>query len=59
MSEPSMLKPIIAMKCMVQMPQPMDTAASESQPFRRPGRPLRMDRTVQRSPSADPRQAIR
>ncbi|SCD86991.1 hypothetical protein GA0115250_127224 [Streptomyces sp. BvitLS-983] len=48
----------MAMKCMVQIPEPIAPVPSASQP----GRQVRVtssDLVVQRSPSAPPRQAIR
>ncbi|BFO21497.1 hypothetical protein SHKM778_78850 [Streptomyces sp. KM77-8] len=55
----STVKPSIAMKCIVQMPQPIDAAPRASQPGF-PERPSeRSDLVVQRSPSAPPRQATR
>ncbi|RPK60543.1 hypothetical protein EES42_33610 [Streptomyces sp. ADI95-17] len=50
-------KPSMAMKCMVQIPQPMDAAPSASHPGFR-GRSERSDLTVQRRPRAAPRHAI-
>ena len=57
MSVPLTLKPSMATKCMVQMPVPIAEAAVMSQLRReRPVAPSA--RTVQRSPSAAPMQAI-
>ncbi|MFD0648356.1 hypothetical protein ACFQ2Y_06280 [Streptomyces malaysiensis subsp. malaysiensis] len=50
--------PIMAMKCIVQMPEPIDADPSASQPGFQEGR-LRTDRAVQRKPRAAPRQAMR
>ncbi len=48
----------MAMKCIVQMPQPIDAAPSASQPGFHDS-PLSRERTMHRSPNAPPRQAIR
>ncbi|WP_234326668.1 hypothetical protein [Streptomyces sp. NRRL S-495] len=58
MVEPLTVKPSIARKCMVQMPQPISAAPSSSQPSRLRGGRSRA-RTVQRRPSAAPVQATR
>lgn len=50
-------KPIIAMRCIVQIPEPMEAAPSASQPGFH-ALSLRSERIVQRSPSALPRHAI-
>lgn len=46
------------MKCIVQMPEPMDVAPSASQTALKE-RSVRSDRVVQRNPRAAPRHAIR
>ncbi len=46
---PSTEKPTIAMKCMVQMPEPMEVAPRASQPALKE-RSVRSDRVVQRRP---------
>ncbi|EXU65649.1 hypothetical protein Z951_24395 [Streptomyces sp. PRh5] len=50
--------PIMAMKCIVQMPEPIDADPSASQPAFQE-RWVRTDRAVQRKPRAPPRQAMR
>ena len=59
--DPRILKHIpsdLAMKCIVQIPPPFDAAPSASQPGFHDWS-LSRDRTMQRSPSAPPRQAMR
>ncbi|MFJ8467462.1 hypothetical protein [Streptomyces swartbergensis] len=48
----------MAMKCIVQMPHPMEAAPNASQPGFH-DRASGSERTMHRSPSAPPRQAIR
>ncbi len=54
----SIVKPIMAMKCMVQMPEPIAAEPSASHAGRQ-DRVTRMDLVVQRRPRAPPRQAMR